>query len=82
MRDVMEISYMYKLLHPARFKFDPQLLRTAFSEMFCLWYNFVRSSHNSLHPCTLSADFSTPITRTRMNDFMSMWLKSRRVSLH
>ena len=36
----------------------PVLLRSTFPEMFCLWYAFVRSSHNALYSCKLSTDFS------------------------
>ena len=37
---------------------SPVLFRSTFPEMFCLWYNFVRSSHNALYSCKLSTDFS------------------------
>jgi hypothetical protein len=61
---------------------SPVLLRSTFFEMFCLWHNFVRSSHNTLYCCTLSTDFSTSIAGTRKNDCMSMWLKSRQFWFH
>jgi hypothetical protein len=37
---------------------NPVLFRSTFSEIFCLWYNFVRSSHNALYSSTLSTDYS------------------------
>ena len=59
--------------------FCPVLQRSTFSEIFSLWYNFVRSSHNALYSCTLSTDFSTPIAQRRTMDCMFVRLKSRHV---
>jgi hypothetical protein len=66
-----EIRYMHKLTSRS------VLLRSTFSEMFCLWYNSFRSSQDTLHSCTLSTDFSTSIARTRTNNCMTVRLKSR-----